>query len=374
MIITDVRVTRYREMSAPDSRHAAGKEVQVVDVLTDAGVSGRGFLSIVVSEASSNGDISANLLRRDLKASVLGENPLYHDKAWQRMYDQVAARLGRRGIVRQCMAAIDFALWDLKGKLFGVPVTALLGNHRERIPTYANLGQQLPHDQLAQKAAEYVNKGHSAVKIRVGRSAVTLKEATMRVAAVREAIGIDAKLMVDANGTWDAETAIGQLRAWDRYDLYWLEEPVPPEDLAGYIRVRKHAGRTFIAGGEQHAGLLECSQLIEKGAIDILQPNALATGGITDWLKIYHFALASGIIVSPWNLQQIHSHLGAGLAGVKWIEYFTEDRNDLTNRLFKGPGMREIRESDGIYLLAPEGPGLGLVLDEKVAESTIVAE
>lgn len=186
MKITDVTVTRYMEMRRPDSHHAAGKEVQVVDVHTDTGVTGRGFLSMVVSPSGSNGDLSATVIRRNLKTAIVGENPIHTEKVWQRMYDQVAARLGRRGIVRQCVAAIDFALWDIKGKLLHVPVSDLFGNHTDRIATYANLGQQLPPEQLAKKAAEYVSNGHAAVKIRAGRSAVSLSEATRRVEAVRK--------------------------------------------------------------------------------------------------------------------------------------------------------------------------------------------
>jgi L-alanine-DL-glutamate epimerase-like enolase superfamily enzyme len=191
-------------------------------------------------------------------------------------------------------------------------VSALVGGRRGRVATYANCAHHLPPDKLAEKAAGYVKQGHTALKIRGSATYVSLHEATERVKHVREAIGPDVKLMVDVNGTWDVDTAIQQLKRWERYDVYWLEEPVPPDDIPGYVRVRQRAGRTYIVGGEQHVGVMEFRQLIEQGAVDIVQPNAAITGGITDWLRIHALATLSSVPVSPWNLQMVHIHLAAG--------------------------------------------------------------
>ena len=373
MKITDVIVNRYMDMERPDMAHADGHEIIVVDVHTDEGIQGTGFVTWPLFSHGFTGDVAAALLRRNLKNVILGENPLFTERIWQKMY-KAAWKLGTRGIFRKCMAAIDFALWDIKGKRFQVPVSHLFGEQRERVLTYANVGHHLPPDQLAEKAAEYVQKGHKAIKIRGGLSAVSLKEASRRVQAVREAIGPDVKLMVDINGSWDADTAIEKLKEWEPYDIYWLEEPVPPEDLTGYVRVRARAGNTYIAGGEQNEGLNEFRQLIVQGGIDIAQPNASATGGITDWLRIYHFATAYDIPVAPWNLQQVHIHMAVGLINVKWVEYFTQDRNFFQNRLFKGPLLREVQTEEGICFLPPDGPGLGLELDEAEAERALIKE
>jgi L-alanine-DL-glutamate epimerase-like enolase superfamily enzyme len=254
------------------------------------------------------------------------------------------------------------------------PVSALFGGRRNRVPTYANCAHHLSPDKLAAKAAEYVKRGHTALKIR--GSFVSPREATERVKHVREAVGPDIKLMVDVNGTWDVDTAIEQLKRWERYDVYWLEEPVPPDDIPGYVRVRRRAGHTFIAGGEQHVGVMEFRQLIEEGAVDIVQPNAAITGGITDWLRIHALATLSSVPVSPWNLQAIHLHLAAGLPNVKWIEYFMADNPllEFQSRLFKGPIVREEATEDGIVLVPPDGPGLGLVLDEAVAAASLISD
>jgi L-alanine-DL-glutamate epimerase-like enolase superfamily enzyme len=367
--ITDVTVRRYS--AARDPRADPGG-IQIVEVHTDSGVSGRGF----VSAATGVSDVVATLIRRNLRAVVIGQDPRLTGDLWQRMHEGAIPRRGGDGLVRPCIAAIDFALWDLKGKLLGAPVATLFGGRRARVATYANCAHHLPPDELAGKAAEYVRRGHRALKIRGTLTYVSLDEATERVKHVREAIGPDVKLMVDVNGSWDVDTAIQQLKRWERYDVYWLEEPVPPGDIPGYVRVRARAGRTYIVGGEQHVGVMEFRQLVERGAVDVVQPNAAITGGITDWLRIHALATLAGVPVSPWNLQMIHVHLAAGLPNVQWIEYFMADNPllEFQSRLFKGPLLREETTSEGVFLIPPDGPGLGLELDDAVAAAALVPE
>jgi L-alanine-DL-glutamate epimerase-like enolase superfamily enzyme len=369
MKITDVTVKRY---SASRTPRADPGGIQIVQVETDAGVTGTGF----VSAPAATSDIVASLIRRNLKAVVTGEDPLLTGRLWRRMHDEAIPRRGGEGLVRSCLAAIDFALWDIKGKLMNAPVSALLGDRRSRVATYANCAHHLPPDLLAEKAVEYVKRGHTALKIRGTATYVSLEEATERVKHVREAVGPNVKIMVDVNGTWDVDTAIQQLRRWERYDVYWLEEPVPPEDIPGYVRIRQRAGHTYIVGGEQHVGVPEFRQLIEQGAVDIVQPNAAITGGITDWLRIHALAAQASVPVSPWNLQLVHIHLAAGLPNVKWIEYFMPDNPllEFQSRLFRGPVLREETTADGIFLVPPDTPGLGLELDEAVAAATLVPE
>jgi L-alanine-DL-glutamate epimerase-like enolase superfamily enzyme len=366
--ITDVTVTRYSVSRDPK---AYAGDIQVVEVHTDTGVTGRGFVSV----AGATSDLAVTVVRRSLKAAVLGEDPRLTEDLWRRMHEAVPRR-GGEGLVRACIAGVDFALWDLKARLLDAPLSVLLGGRRPRVPTYANCAHHLPPEQLAAKAAEYVKRGHTALKIRGSATFVSLAEATERVKHVRAAIGPDVKLMVDVNGTWDVDTAIQQLKRWEKYDVYWLEEPVPPEDIPGYVRIRQRAGRTYIAGGEQHVGVPEFRQLIEQGAVDVVQPNAAITGGITDWLRIHALATLASVPVSPWNLQMVHIHLAAALPNVKWIEYFMADNPllEFQARLFKGPILREEATAEGIFLLPPSGPGLGLELDAEVAAASRVAE
>jgi L-rhamnonate dehydratase len=367
--IIDVTVKRYSASRQPRTDPGG---IQIVEVHTDNGVTGVGF----VNAPSASSDLVATLIRRNLKSVIAGENPLLTDDLWRRMHEQAVPRRGGEGIVRTAIAAVDFALWDIKGKLLGAPVSALLGGRRSRVATYANCAHHLPPDKLAEKAAQYVKQGHTALKIRGSASFVSLREATERVKHVREATGPDVKLMVDVNGTWDVDTAIQQLKRWERYDVYWLEEPVPPDDIPGYVRIRQRAGRTYIVGGEQHVGVLEFRQLIEQQAVDIVQPNAAITGGITDWLRIHALATLASVPVSPWDLQMVHIHLAAGLPNVKWIEYFMPDNPllEFQSRLFKGPVLRETTTEEGVFLLPPDAPGLGLELDEPTAAAALVPE
>lgn len=371
MKITDLIVKRYIEWKESDMAHANGHEIIVVQVKTDHEITGISFIGTPVFSHGEIGDIAATLISRNLRNIVLGKNPMHTEQLWMEMFD-APWRLGMRGMILDCIAAVDFALWDIKGKLLNMPVSSLFGNYRERVLTYANVGQQKSPEQMGEQAEDYVKQGHTAVKIRAGLSAVSLKEATARVAAVREAIGPNVKLLVDINGTWDADTAIEKLKEWRKYDVYWLEEPVAPEDIIGYTRVRECAGDTFVVGGEQHSRFNDFRQLIEKNAVDVIQPNASCTGGITSWLKIYQFASNFNLPIAPWNLQQIHMPLAVGLPNIKWIEYFTPDRKTFQNTLLKGPVFEEEKLEEGVFLKASHDPGLGIKINEEVAEQTLV--
>jgi D-arabinonate dehydratase len=368
MKITKVQARRH----SGDTAAPYLAEILVVEVFTDADIVGIGF----TSAPPRVGALFQELIENLLASQVVGADPRLTADLWEKMYKEAIPRRGGEGIVRVCIAAIDMALWDIKGKALGVPVAQLLGGHRDLIPTYANCAHHMPPDELAERAASYVARGHKALKIRGTRGFVTPEEATERVRQVRTAIGPDVRLMVDVNGSWDVDTAIQQLKAWEPYDVYWLEEPVPPDDIPGYARVRARAGDTYVVGGEQHAGLLEFRTLIEQGYIDIAQPNVLVTGGITDWLRIYGFATAKGVPVSPWDLQMVHIHMAAGLPNVKWIEYFMADNAllEFQSKLFVGPEIREKMSENGVFLAAPEEPGLGLALDTDLADRSLVRD
>lgn len=368
MKITDVRIDRYRNQ---DQETYVG-EILVVTISTDNGLEGTGFSSA----QPGVGGICAMLIQDLLAPVVIGRDPRLTDELWQAMYQDAVPRRGGDGIMRTCIAAIDFALWDIKGKAAGLPVAALFGSMRERVPTYANCAHHLPADELAARAASYVAKGHKALKIRGTLGFVTPAEATERVRRVRDAIGPGIRLMVDVNGSWDVDTAIQQLKAWEPYDVYWLEEPVDPADIPGYARVRARAGSTYIVGGEQHVGLMEHRTLIDHGNIDIVQPNAAMTGGITDWLRIHAYATARNIPVSPWDLQAIHLHMAAGLPNVQWIEYFMADNALLKfqTQLIKGTTAQEVVTEEGVFLAAPTAPGLGIVIDPEVADRSRVPQ
>ena len=370
MQISEISVERFRHKSAESSSSSYATEILTVTVNTDSGISGLGF----VSTSPVTGEILKLMIENILTPVLLNEDPVCTESLWSSMY-QAAPRRGGDGLMRLAISAIDTALWDIKAKSMEVPLWTLFGGKRELVPTYANCAHHLPVKELAERAASYVKSGHRAMKIRGTRSFVSLDEATARVEAVREAIGPDVKLMVDVNGSWDVDTAIQQLKRWEPFDVYWLEEPVPPNEFNGYRRVRERAGDTYIAGGEQHVGLFEFQSLIDNDCVDIVQPNCAMTGGITDWLKIHALATSSGLPVSPWNLQQVHIHMAAGLPNVQWIEYFMADNAllEFQEQLLKGSTLEEVVTPEGVFLKAPSAIGVGIELDETVADETKVA-
>ncbi len=371
MKITEVSVRRFRHHSAQSTSSGYAAEIVVVEISTDIDLAGLGF----VSASPITGEFLQSFVEKIIAPLLAGESAVSTETLWHKMY-QAIPRRGGDGLMRLAIAAVDIALWDIKAQQCRLPLWKLLGGKRSEVPTYANCAHHLPVDELAARAASYVDAGHCALKIRGTRSFVTLKEATERVIAVREAIGPDVRLMVDVNGTWDVNTAIQQLKSWEPYDVYWLEEPVPPHDINGYRRVRERAGSTYIVGGEQHVGLLEFQSLIENDCVDIVQPNVAMTGGITDWLRIHAYATAQGVPVSPWNLQQVHIHLAAGLENVQWIEFFMPDNAllEFQEQLLKGSTLRQVVTDEGVYLKPPEDHGVGIKLDADVAAASLVKE
>jgi len=364
MKITQISTTRHRDPSSSESA-SYGSEIVVVSISTDEEYTGIGF----ITGTAISGSLLSQLISLAITPALIGQNPCDTERLWDRMYHEVLPRRGGDGLMRNAIAAVDMALWDIKARAAGLPLWQFLGGRRAKVPTYANCAHHLPVNELAERARSYVDAGHRALKIRGTRSFVTPAEATARVHAVREAVGDDVRLMVDVNGTWDVDTAIQQLKRWQACNVYWLEEPVPPHDLAGYKRVRQRAGETYIVAGEQHVGLMEFQMLIDNGCVDIAQPNVAMTGGITDWLKIHAYATSQSVPVSPWNLQQVHIHLAAALNNVQWIEYFMADNAllEFQGRLLAGSLLPEVVEEDGVYLMAPTDPGIGISIDAAVA-------
>jgi len=367
MRISAISVDRFRHDSVDSASSSYASEILTVSVSTDAGISGLGF----VSSTPVTGEILKLMVENILTPVLVDQDPVATETLWSKMRE-AAPRRASDGLMRLAMSALDTALWDIKAKKMEVPLWKMLGGRRELVPTYANCAHHLPVDELAERAASYVKAGHRAMKIRGTRSFVTLQEASARVEAVREAVGPDVRLMVDVNGSWDVDSATQQLKRWEPFDVYWLEEPVPPDDYKGYRRVRERSGNTYIAGGEQHVGLAEFQCLLDNDCVDVLQPNAAMTGGITDWLRIHALATSSGIPVSPWNLQQVHIHMAAGLPNVQWIEYFMADNAllEFQEQLLRGSTLEEVVTDEGVFLKAPTVSGVGIDLDETVANQT----
>lgn len=362
MRIKDVRVEVYTQR-VDLADFGRGRDLAVVRVATDEGVEGisyvPGLSHIPVPLSNAFKEIVEGVMREN----IVGMDALAIEAIWDRLYKRLT-RWGRRGIAVQAISGVDMALWDILGKASGIPLWRLLGGYREEVPAYANVAHHLPPRELAKKAQEYYERGFRAFKIRGARTEVSFEEATERIKAIRDALGYDVKLMVDLNGTLDTYQAIEYLRKWDRYELFWVEEPVHPDNFEGFKRIRRYAN-TLIAAGEQHSTVADFKILLERELVDVVQPDASWCGGITEWLRIWSMATAYGVPVAPHALHPIHTHLVAAKPNTMWIEYFYPDNPlySLVYEVFEEP--REALYAEKGVLRAPKSPGLGLKLKRK---------
>jgi len=230
------------------------KPALLVEVITDEGLVGIGEAAHFGGPMSS----TAHVIEQELKPYLVGEDPVNTELIWDLMHKR-AYKHGRGGIVIAAISGIDIALWDIKGKIAGLPCWRLMGGYRKRVPAYATGGfysSSKNNDALVDEMRKYIDAGFRAVKMKVARNStmelsplrtseecgiaeVSLQEDIERVELVRQTIGPDIKLCVDANGAWDVATAVKMGRRLEHYDIYWLEEPVWPDDILGSREVAK---------------------------------------------------------------------------------------------------------------------------------------
>ncbi len=262
-------------------------EMAQLEVYTDQGIIGRSI------PAGASHIIETELLPR-----IRGENPFFVERIWDRMY-----RLNRKPVAKgeyiRAMGAVDLALWDIIGKALGLPVYKVLGAFNEEIRVYAAGGyyeEGKANRDLVKEMEGYVSEGFRAVKMKVGGESFTTD--VERVRTVREALGPDIDIMIDANGKWRAYEAIRFGRMVERYNPYWFEEPVEPDDFAGSAEVRRALDIPVVAG-ENEFTRWGCRELIQAGSADILNFDTVGAGGITECRKIAAMASAFHLPVAP---------------------------------------------------------------------------
>src|ERR1700692_2531309 len=294
MKITDIRTIALAYKCEPPYASASGVQARrgalLVEVETDDGIVG-------IGEAGPGGGVTATCIEKDLKPLLIGEDPMMIEGLWQKMAVRTR-QYGRRGIVMNAISGIDIALWDIAGKVAGLPVYKLLGACRNRVEAYASgwfYQEGKGVDGIAAEAEGYRARGFKGMKMKIGRNPSTQThlrqligqaefcevepdEDLARVAAVRDALGPQAKLMVDVNCAWSPAIAIEMGRAMEPYKLYWIEERVATDDVEGSAEVAA-ALATPIAGYETELGLYGFRELIGRGAVDIVQPDLAWSGG-----------------------------------------------------------------------------------------------
>ena len=320
----------------------------LAEITTEQGFEGLGF-----SYSKRAGGPAQYAHAKEVAQTAVGEDPndiakLYTKLLW------AGASVGRSGVATQALAAIDIALYDLKAKRAGLPLAKLLGAHRDSVRTYNTSGGFLNAsiEEVKERASRSIAEGIGGIKIKVGLPDGATDLA--RVAAVREHIGPDVPLMVDANQQWDRTTALRMGRRLEEFDLVWIEEPLDAYDAEGHAALAA-ALDTPIATGEMLASVAEHERLIATRACDIIQPDAPRVGGITQFLRLLTLADQAGLDLAPHFAMEIHLHLAATYPREPWVEHF-----DWLDPLFNEP----LETKDG-RMFVPDRPGLGVTFSEQ---------
>jgi L-alanine-DL-glutamate epimerase-like enolase superfamily enzyme len=254
--------------------------------------------------------------------------------------------VGAGGVTAVAIAAADIALWDARSASAGLPLYRYLGAHRASVPAYASaVNLALSTDELAAQMAGYREQGFRELKLKVGKQ---LHEDVERVRAVRDAVGGDCVLYVDANMAWDVAEAARRLRALEPFEIGWLEEPLPPHDFEGFAALQRQTAIP-LAAGETLFTPDEFTPYFRGGAIRVAQPDVVRLG-VTGWRRVAAAALGAGMPVAPHFIPEIHVHLACAIPNALNLEYLP---------LFELLLERAIEVRDGVAS-PPETPGHGM--------------
>ena len=358
MRITDIRTTR---LAVPLSRVFRGGTYEITtrctvitEVLTDTDISGCTYAG---DERTRQREIVHSIAFR-LKPLLIGQDPLDIERLWDRMFEETIPH-GDRGTMLQAIAAVDLALWDLKGKTAGLSVHKLLGGYRDRLPAIV-IGGYYEDDKgidgLIAEMVGYRDQGFAGVKMKVGR--IDVQEDAARVREVRKAVGERFMIACDANQAWTPEQAIEFCRLVEPCRIRWLEEPCHwYADLAGMRRVRERTG-VPVTAGQSEITKYGCQALVQGGAVDILNVDVSHAGGLTEWRKIAALAEMAGIAMAHHEEPHISQHcMGAIKLGL-YPEYFAEARDPIGWNLLKHPPVFK----DGCVSIS-QAAGFGLELN-----------
>ena len=352
MKIKEIDVALFQiplDVALSDSTHGEMPffELITVRIKDEDGLEGLGYTYSV----GVGGRAIYSLVEYDLKPILLEEDSSRIEHLWQKMWWRLHFS-GRGGHASFAIAAVDIALWDLAGKRAKLPLWRLLGGNNPRVKAYAGgVDLYFTIDQLKEQARGFLAKGFRAIKMKVGRP--RLSEDVSRVKAIRDLVGPDIPLMVDVNMGWTVEQAIHASRALAEFDLYWLEEPTIPDDLAGHIKIMRE-GALPIATGENFHTLYEFQHFITAGAVSYPEPDLATCGGISVWMKVARLAEAHNLPVTTHGVHDLHVHMLAAVPNPSYLEAH-------------GFGLEKymanpMRITDG-ETIAPERPGHGVELD-----------
>ncbi len=332
-----------------DSTHGAMRAFELVTarVSDDDGADGVGYTFTV----GRNGGAVLSVLRQEIAEIAAGADADRIEFLWNKVWWETHYG-GRGGPTMLALSAFDMALWDLKAKRADLPLWKLLGGNDPRVPCYAGgIDLDLPLDALLRQTDDNLGRGFRAIKMKVGRD--QLAEDVERVAAMRGHLGDGFPLMLDANMRWTVAEAVRAAHAFAPLDPVWLEEPIPPDDVAGHARVLTQGGLP-IAAGENLRTLWDFRHLIASGGVSYPEPDVTNCGGVTAFMKVAHLAEAFGLPITSHGAHDVTVHLLAAVPNRSYLEAhgFGLDRYI----------AETLRIEDG-FALAPDRPGHGITFD-----------
>lgn len=344
----------------------------LVEVETDSGIVGHGLTYL------ADGSVVAQAVNTVAAPVIIGMPALATERVFSALWWTLTAS-AQTGYGANAMSAIDLALWDIKGQALDQPIWQLLGGAHERVPVYATLGlPSLDPEQLVGMATHLVNRGFKAIKIQVGRPGLDqrsrdkslddiIREDVRRVAALREALGMDIGIAIDGASRFDLPHAIELAKRAAPYHIAWYEEPVLQNDVAIMAELRR-ATSIPISVGQNEGQLYRFRDMLLARSVDMIQPNVSIIGGITQGVKAaalanaFNIPIASGGGSCPFH----NAHLQAGVANGGKVEYQTS-ATSAYDALFEG-----LPPTDGGFITLPQKPGFGFKPKREAVEEYAV--
>jgi len=332
------------------------QETIFVDITTDDGLTGTGY-----SYTIGTGGKAVLAMVEELLPLLPGKDARNVGGLWHQLFASTrATTVG--AITSLALAAVDTALWDLRCLRASEPLWRLAGGARQRVPLYDTEGGwlHLGTDDLVIGAKASAAAGWPGVKVKVGKP--TAVEDVTRLRAIREELGPELQIMVDANQSFSVSEACRRAEAYRPLDLAWFEEPMPADDVAGHVALARSTNIP-VAVGESMYSLAQFRDYLARGACSIVQVDVARIGGITPWLKVAHLAEAFNVDVCPHFLMELHVSLCAAVTNGRFVEHIPQLRA-ITNTTI---------EIDGGHAVAPETPGLGIDWDRDAIDDRRVS-
>lgn len=371
MKITNVETIQLRLPTVAEECNGT-QDALLVKIYADNGLVGIGEVDSAPSVVQAIFDAPySHTLACGIRELLVGEDPRDIERLWEKMY-RGTIYFGRRGAAIHAISGADIALWDLLGKATGMPVCQLLGGaYRKRMRAYAS--DLMPSSTVAvtDRASYLRDAGFTAFKFGWGTLGTSEANDVALISAARRAVGDENDLMVDIGLCWDSATAIARARRFEEFGLYWIEEPLPPDDLNGYARLAD-AVDTRIAAGEESSTCHEFADLMDRGHIDIVQVDVSRAGGLTESRRIAQMAHRRNLPCVPHAfstgvLLAASVHWVAAIPNGSLVEYTVSESPLATGLTGTGLLKKPLRAIDG-WLTVPDGPGLGIELDEALMD------